>query len=544
MPPFLQNIRGFLGRLTLAQRAMLGLLVVGGAALLVGVAYWTSQPDYALLFGNLDSTDANKVVEALREDEIAYDLREGGSAVYVPRASVYELRLRFASEGRVSKGQIGYELFDRGTLGMTDFMQKLNLKRALEGELSRTVASIRQVERARVHLVMPERSPFRDQQQRPSASVVVQRAGSAGLSQGQIAGMTALVAGAVEGMSSADVTVLDTDGTMLSDPDAGDTDLTLTSTQLDMQRSVEKHLAESGQSMLDEVLGPGNAIVRVSATLDFSRTVSERKLVDPESATVISEERLEEEGEATGTANSTVRNYDLSRTTERSEKSIGDVSYLTVSVILDQPEEADEQAGAPADGTVQTASFTGGDLAEIESLVKNAVGFKPERGDRFAIHQTRFDQSAEDEMVTALREQEQSERIERYIRYGLIVLALLAAAWLVRSTMRRLTTLGHNEPLWLEQTTDDDEDDLLQIGNGDDDEALPQEEQMQLVDDMYTSKLSEEAKRRLKAKHLMFEEIKKQADESPDETAALLRTWLAESPAPSSSRPAQAKQPA
>ncbi len=528
MQPFFQNIKQFLGRLSTGQQVGLGLVVVGAVALLMTIAHWSSQPDYALLFGNLEATDAAGVVEALREEEIAYELREGGAAVYVPRANVYELRMRFAAEGLVSEGQVGYELFDQNMLGMTEFMQELNLKRALEGELAQTIASIQQVETARVHLVMPERSPFRDEQIPPSASVVLKMAGATRLRPAQIRGITALVAGAVEGMAPAEVTILDTPGNMLSDPRAGDPNAMLTSTQLEVQRTVEEHLSKSGQSMLNQVLGPGNAIVRVSATLDFSRRVTEEQLIDPESATVISEERLLEEGGETGvTANSTVRNYALSRTTARSEESVGDVKRLTVSVILDHKKVTEGE-------TVRYEPYTQGELDEIEALVKNAVGFNAARGDRLALHQMRFEPDAQTPMLTEVRQQQHDQQIQQYIRYGLIVLAFLAMAWLVRSLSRRLTRpVGEGGPAWLAPPTPRRQEAPAQaqaLGGPSSSQEDP--EDVVLIDDMYTSKLSAEAKARLKAKHQMYEELKDQADRNPEEAAELLRTWLHETPSP------------
>ncbi|MEX0599702.1 MAG: flagellar basal-body MS-ring/collar protein FliF, partial [Rhodothermales bacterium] len=251
MNPFFQNVQAFLRRLSPGQKLSLGLVVVGGVGIIGAIAFWAGQPNYALLFGNLEPGDANQVVEALQADGVKYEIKNNGTAVYVPRDDVYELRLRFAGDGLVSDGPLGYELFDRGTLGMTDFMQKLNLKRALEGELSRTITNVRQVDVARVHLVMPERSPFRETQVEPTASVVLKLAGSSRLTSEQIDGITQLVAGAVEGLAPADVTVLDTRGNMLSNPNQGDADAISSSTQLEYQRSVEKHLTDKGQSMLD-----------------------------------------------------------------------------------------------------------------------------------------------------------------------------------------------------------------------------------------------------------------------------------------------------
>ncbi len=541
---FLDNIRQFLARLALGQQLALGAVLVGGVAVLGGVAYWASQPDYALLFGRLEATDASRVVESLRADDIPYQLEEGGTAVYVPRDQVYDLRLRFAGEGVVAEGPVGYELFDGGTLGMTDFMQRLNYKRALEGELARTVSNVRQVAQARVHLVLPERSPFREQQTKPSASVVLQLAGSGSLDRGQVEGIASLVAGAVEGMAVADVTVLDARGTLLSNPDAGNADLTLTSNQLRTQRAVESHLTESGQSMLDRVLGPGRAVVRIAAALDFSRSVQESEDIDPESATVISEERLEENAEFDA-SNSTVRNYELSRTRRRSEKSIGDVDYLTVSVILDH-RPAPAAPEGDEDAAPEPVPYTDREISEVEALVKNAVGFNPERGDRFAIHQAKFDTSIDDQVVAELREHERAERLRLYLRYGLMVLALGLAAWLIRSSVRRVADAA-GDPLDLVRT-----DPVLgrhtagelaaQAGapalpgaqtagalpahaDGDDPDALAE---FGDSGDFYTRKLSDRARARLEAREAMYEETKQQAIEQPEETAELIRVWLAQ----------------
>jgi flagellar M-ring protein FliF len=388
---------------------------------------------------------------------------------------------------------------------------------------------MRQVAQARVHLVLPERSPFRDQQTKPSASVVLQLAGSGSLDRNQVEGVASLVAGAIEGMALADVTVLDTRGNLLSNPDAGNADLTLTSNQLRTQRAVETHLTESGQSMLDRVLGPGKAVVRIAAALDFSRSVQETEAIDPESATIISEEKLEENSDLDA-SNSTVRNYELSRTRERSEKSVGDIRTLTVSVVLDHKRSA-VQPAAEGDAA-EPVPYTDEELREIEALVKNAVGFDPDRGDRFAIHQARFDTSIDDQIVEELRGHETAERVQLYLRYGLMVLALLLAAWLIRSAVQRVSAVAaSDDPLQLKRT------EAPTLGRhtagalaAQSAAALPPpaDAPAELAEDFYTSKLSGEAKARLKAKEKMYEETKQQVIGQPEEAAELLRAWLAE----------------
>ena len=527
MQTFFARLQQFLGRLSTGQQVGLGLLAVGTIALLVGTAYWSSQPDYALLFGDLDPGDANQVVSRLKEEGVAYELRNQGSAVYVPRASMHELRLQFSTDGTIDDGQTGYELFDQGSLGMTDFMQKLNSKRALEGELARTVSSIGQVESARVHLVEPQDDPFQAQQVKASASVVLSLAGGS-LSQAQVQGVTQLVAGAVEKLSPSQVKVIDQAGTMLSKPNAADENVQMTSTQIDVQRSVEKQLVEQGESMLRKVVGPQNSVIRVSADLNFDRTVTEKNLVDPESATVVSEERMQEEGggDEAGNSNSVVRNYEVSRTQERLEESVGDVNRLSVSVVVDQK----RTAGPDGEATYEPRSQE--EITKIESLVKNAVGFDPERGDQFTIQQTRLNTTAGPAAEDGGRGGGTSTQL--YLRYGLILLALGAAVWVARSLIQALTATSEGQPTPLqasearqvegrtpESEGEGAEEPAALQGGPEDDEAL-------VKDDMYTNKLSDEAKARLEARSEMFEEIQDQVEENPEQTADLIRSWLVE----------------
>ena len=566
MNGFFQQIIAFAQRLPLRQRMAIGGVILGGVVVLGSVAYWANQPDFALLFGNLSQADAGEVVESLQGRGVKYELRDNGSAVYVPREEVYELRIALAGDGVVTEGPDGYELFDRGTLGMTDFMQRLNMKRALEGELSRTISSLRQVKLARVHLVMPERSPFRETQVQPSASVVIQFEGGNGLSLSQIDGIASLVAGAVEGLEPTEVTVLDTQGNVLSSAGDEDDQVTLSSTQLEVQRTVEENLTVKGQSMLDEVLGAGHSIVRISASLDFSRTISNRELIDPESATVISEEKIDERLNETSGANSSVRNYDLSRTTETHEKSVGSIDFLTVSVILNQkplppPANADPDA-EPAEPTYR--EYTAQELADIEALVQNAVGFDPDRGDRIALHQTRFETAnPTNPLLDELEALEQSDRIANYLRYGLIALALVFAFLLVRRAGRQVTELrdpsragqlaggyfdsnsrlvtgggtgaiggGAAGPALTAARGGADGrsmDDMFADGMSEDEAAILGAERQLTSGDghpLYADKLEIEAR----TEDPLFDQVRRLVAASPDDAAAAIREWISKGP--------------
>lgn len=504
-------------------------------ALLIGTAYWSNQPEYTLLFGDLSPENANQVVQTLREEGTPYELKEQGTSVYVPRSSVYELRLRMSAQGMVQNGQTGYELFDQGTLGMTDFMQKLNSKRALQGELARTISRMSQVESARVHLVKPERDPFQDQDgEKASASVVVGLGGSA-LSESQVQGVTQLVSGAVEQLGPGQVTVLDANGNMLSDPTAEAENIQMTSTQLDMRRSVEKKLVERGESMLKRVLGRGNAVLRVSAELDFDRTVTTQNKIVPESATVISEERTREDNESSedqnSTSTSTVRNYEVSRTERRSEDTGGDISRLTVSVMVNY-EQTNQEGEEPP--TYEPRSEE--EMDKIASIVKNTVGFDASRGDQFTIQQTRFDGTPTTRAGQVIRDDGGDTGTRMYLRYGLILLGIGVAVWMARSLGRRLMgrpvegapQLQTNQPAQLDESESEsqlDDEASEKALSGETEEEV---EELVLEDDMYTSKLSDEAKARIEARSEMFEEIQEQVEEHPEQTAELIRAWLVE----------------
>ncbi len=532
MNPFIENLKHFWFRLSPRQRISITAVLVGSLAVLIAIAYWANRPNYVLLFGNLNPESASRIVDSLKKENIPYKLKDGGTSIYVPEKHVYELRLRFASQGLVDDGTTGYELFDQPTLGgMTDFMQRLNLKRALEGELARTITSIEQVEHSRVHLVLPQRSVFQQTSFPASASVVVQLRKGKTLSIAQIQGITSLVAGAVEGLDPANVTIVDTRGNMLSDPDAYREDVNLSSHQLKFQRELETHLTEKAQSMLDRVLGAKNALVRVAATLDFTQRVSEKELIDPESATVVSEEQLNQEN---GANSSLVRNYELSRTRERSEQATGEIKYLTVSVILNQRYTYPQDGGDPVPNP-----YTEEELREIESLVQNAVGFNPERGDRITIFQSQFEKSPEEELIREVQREQQYRMYMQYLRYFLLILAIAGAIWLIRSATRKVAPPAPIDGGILQPASSTAAPSMLAGGEdaevplleGDDEELLELDENdLFLLDDVYSSKLSSEAKARLKENRVIYQKIKQTLEENPEESAAIIRSWLMEAP--------------
>jgi flagellar M-ring protein FliF len=264
-----QQLTGLVARLSAGQKALLAgvaLASVVAIALLVSVV---NRPSLGILFSNLAPEDAGTIVEKLRERKIDYELQDGGRSILVPQNSIYDLRLSLAGEGLPHSSVVGYEIFDRTNLGVSDFVQKVNYRRALEGELARTILQLNEVEGARVHLVMPARALFKEDEHPATASVVLKLRSGHRLSEGSVQGIANLVSASVEGMESRNVTIVDSRGALLSSRQDEGTMASLSTSQLEMQQKVEQHLARKAQTLLEGAVGAGNAIVQVAAELDF-----------------------------------------------------------------------------------------------------------------------------------------------------------------------------------------------------------------------------------------------------------------------------------
>src|SRR5262252_2951239 len=210
------SLVGFFMALPPARRIVVAATGITSTALVLAFAWWVQRPLYRPLFTNLAQADAAAIVDALRAEKVPFEIEDGGRAVLVPSERLYELRLELASRGLPEGGGVGFEIFDKQTLGQTDFLQRLNYQRALQGELGRTIGQLGGVEAARVHLALPERSLFVAEDRRPSASVVVKLLPGRTLGRSQIDGIVHLVASSVEGLDADSVTVVDESGRMLT----------------------------------------------------------------------------------------------------------------------------------------------------------------------------------------------------------------------------------------------------------------------------------------------------------------------------------------
>ena len=449
-------IQGFQS-LTPQRKFVVLFLVVSAFVGIALFAFVANRPDFGILYANLEASDAAQIVAKLDDQRVPYRLQAGGRVIEVPRDKIYPLRLSLAGEGLSLGGGVGFELFDKDSWNMSRFAQEVNYRRALEGELARTIMSVHEVERARIHLVLPERSPFfGTEEPRPKASVVLHLRGSGRMQPAQVKGIVHLVSGSIEGLRPEDVSIIDTEGNLLTGANLPDDGITAVSSyQMEYKRELEDNLEQRLTRMLEKLVGAGNAIVRVSADVDFRKVEKQEELYDPESVVVRSEQKRSEKvggsvpatvpglranqpgGEgAVGTIpgqpsekREQVLNYEINRVVKRMVESPGALQRLSVAVLVHEKEGTEESA-----------------LPRLISLVKGAVGFDETRGDRVEVVLTPFDKSLQEGPgeIAAPGVLEVFERVfPSVLKYGGLILGVLLLIFAVlRPLLGRLSEEG------------------------------------------------------------------------------------------------------
>ncbi len=452
------------------SRQILLLVLLGGTVAALYAGYnWSQQGEMQVLFSNLTPEDSGAIVTKLKEQKVPYSIAGNGGTILVPSDKVHELRLLMATQSLPQGGGVGFEIFDRTSVGQTDFVQKLNYRRALQGELARTVAQFAEVERARVHLAIPERSLFADRRERPRASVIVTLRKGKTLSAGQVQGISHLVASSVEGLQPHEVTVVDASGQILSQA-LGDGVSQVAGAQLDSKRALEKDLEGRVQSMLERVVGGGKAVVRVSSVLDLRQVERTEETFDPNVQVVRSENRQQEktasteknEGGVAGTpsnlpdrtaptaeggSNSSATrttatvNYELNRSVSRIVEPVGTIKRLSVAALVDG--RYDVTTGKDGKVARKYIPRNEDEIKKLEEVVKKAVGFSQERGDQVEVLNVAFDSNAVEigEPAGAAEASAGNPMMAQYIRYGMLaVLAMVIFLFVVRPMMRLLTS--------------------------------------------------------------------------------------------------------
>jgi flagellar M-ring protein FliF len=406
----LSGARDFWTERPLAHRILIGGTLLSLSVIFLLVVYWLNRADYKVLYSRLYPEDAAAVVEMLQKEKVAYRLADNGSTILVPSSKVYDLRLAIAGKGALHGQGIGYEIFDESKIGQTDFVQHINYQRALQGELARTMGELPGVERARVHLVMPSRSLFIEEQNLPSASVMLKVTPGQELTSRQIQSIVNLVSTSVEGLTRDRITVADTSGRVLYEPRGEESLEGLSSVQLEHKAGVERRLQQAIEQMLVPVLGSGKVIARVNADLDFSRRTIRKEFYDPDSAVVRSEQKSDEEtlgsmqteagvpeaafagtaGSGAGSTQSATRtssttNFEINKEEQSIIAPVGRLERLSVAVIVDGTYQQDDA------GSSVFVPRSDEELRRIRELVQRAVGFDSARGDAIEVTSFAFD---------------------------------------------------------------------------------------------------------------------------------------------------------
>ncbi len=386
-------------QLGLNQRITLGASALAVVGAVIALLVWAQRPDMKLLYGRLGEKEAAEVVSALQTQGIPFELGAGGTSIYVPSNQVYKVRMDLASKGLPAADGIGFEIFDRSNFGISDFVQRTNFTRALQGELSRTIAQLKGVRSARVMVVLPEnRLLLKNAESRPTASVFIDTGGMAFEAE-RVNSIRALVANAVEGMRLDDVAVVDSRGNVLSEDLKSDPQLGTASSQIKFRKQTEDYLANKVETMLAKVLGPGQAVVRVSAEINSEATSTTQEKFDPESqvarqetstedTNITNEKEADGNGQNTGVAanlpqgqggqagggpsktteeqrKSKTQNYEINRVVTSTTKSPGNITRLSAAVFL-----ASRLGAAGAAPVARTAQ----EIDSLRQMVVNALG--------------------------------------------------------------------------------------------------------------------------------------------------------------------------
>ncbi len=509
----LRQITGYLGdlfnRFTPERRmamVMLFLAVMGVSAALL---YWAFKPQYKVLYSDLSLDDSAEIVKVLDEENIPYRVELEGRRILVTAGKVYDARLKLAAEQLPAKKGTGWEIFDKPSLGVTDFVQKLNFRRGLEGELARTILQLEPVEAVRVHLAIPEESLFRETQKEAMASVTLRLKRNKELAPAQVEGITYMVASSVEGLKTSNVTVIDNNGYVLSEQKESNRLMRLTANQLQLQNQLEEKLRKKGQDLLDKQFGPGRSAVQVSTALDFQTEEKTRELYDADNPAVRSEEITSSTSVGSDTSSNSsetnVTNYELNMTREHIVRPVGEIKRMTVAVMVDGKyvEATNPESG---ETSRQFEPLSADKLDEIGSTIKMALGFDEQRGDEITVVSVPFQ---EVEMIG--EEMVAPDRWELFYRYGQKIITLIAILFLlllVRNFLRKAEeTAGVGFGGVRAQLEPGMEGELR--------EALPSHIDIE-------RELTPEAKEDL----MLQEQVAKYSAENPEMAANLIRSWL------------------
>ena len=540
----MESVGGFFGGLSPGRKIafvgiLLGLLVAIGS-----LFFWASRTNYTTLVSNLTPEDSTSVIRYLREKRIPFIVDESGRSVSVPPEKVYDLRLELASSGLAQSGVVGYEVFDKQSFGATSTVQRINEQRALEGELVRTINHIKGVERSRVHLAIPQKSAFLEEDKKPTASVILDLSPSFNPAEEQVRGMQRLVASAVKGMDINNVTIISNSGKPLSQ-NSDDPEAAFAAASMDYQRKFETKMESKVQSMLSTVVCECKAVAKINADFDFSRVAETQTLFDGENVALRSSDRDVDSmkgnrplpqgqpgvrsnipGAENQTAtnpvatNTTDRNrekmnYEVPSTTRRTEKPMASLKRLSVSVMVDVPMVKDPAAP----GGVRAEPLNEVRLAEFRSIVANAVGWDKDRDPPIEVKSIAFFREDLDSATQAAQLAERNKMIANLAQWGAIGLMFtLFFLFVVRPFIKWVT----------ENTVDSVEDFLPQTLE--ELERVQSKQVAQSLEDILPE-IEERVDPEKVQSEMLKEKVVSLVNDNPHKASQILHEWIVEKPA-------------
>ncbi|HBA55520.1 MAG: flagellar M-ring protein FliF [Syntrophorhabdus aromaticivorans] len=429
--------------------------VIGGSV--VGLSF-IQKESYSTLFSGLSPEDASMVVTKLKEQKIPYKLGLGGTAIYVPSEKVYDVRLLLVSQNALpGGGGVGFELFDKTNYGMTEFMQNINYKRAVQGELARTINQMPEVKSSRVHIAIPEKTLFTEREKEVTASVFLKMKPGKTLSKDQVTGIVHLAAGSIEGLKPENVVVIDSSGKIIYKNGNADSPIVLSGQQFELQKSVERKLEESIQSMLDKFIPSSQSIVRASVELNLRKIEKMEEEYQPNKNAITTEKKSKEKmtnqdgkvggvpgvasnvpitggsknvrPESPGRINLSEREeshttYEVSKSVRKIIEPFGDIKRVSIAIVVDgKYEKMKGQKGEE----LKYIPRSGNELNDIKNLVARAVGCDEERGDKIEVLNIPFETenfADEKNLVEKAERKELVFNISKYVFYLVIFVAV------------------------------------------------------------------------------------------------------------------------
>ncbi|PLX66756.1 MAG: flagellar M-ring protein FliF [Denitrovibrio sp.] len=523
------------------------------AAVFISVAvivFWANRPVYKTLFAGLAQDDAASVIENLKDQKIPYKIEDGGGKITIPNEFVYETRLNLAREGIPRGGGAGLELFDKSSFGMTEFMQNVSYQRALQGELSRTITSLKEIQEARVHITVPKDRLFISDEESSKAAVVLRLRGGSALSREKVRAIASLVSGAVKGLQPENVQIVDTQGRLLSEflDDEG-APLLMTQTQLEYTKKIERDLENKVNQILSATLGKGNAVAKVTAEIDFNKRDTTKEEYDP-NPVLRSQQSLEISslnkpdgaegipGVQSNLAEPTIgsggnkqeynkaeetQNFEISKTVTVEQKAYGTIDRITVAVVVDN-RKSKEKSEDGKDDVIVSKPRTEDEMRSIRNLVAMAVGYSEPRGDQVEVSNISFDTTVKDQQYDTLKRERTMELVGVISKYLLAALIIVLFYFLViRKILSRL-----DKPVTVH------EDGSITYGKVDGDVGIDI-----TIDDTYPKSL-EDLEREIESEldesspldvdtvksKVMLKKIEEFAAEDPDAMASLLKTLM------------------